>query len=104
MILSPAEWEIVALSLQVAGVAVVASLPFGMALAYALARRRVPLSFLVENLIQLLLVLPPVVTGVLLLIAGRKGRWGDGWRGRWGFRWPSAGSEPRWRQRSSRFR
>ena len=68
MILSPAEWEIVVLSLQVAGVAVVASLPFGMALAYALARRRVPLSFLVENLIQLPLVLPPVVTGLLLLI------------------------------------
>ncbi len=82
MILSPAEWEIVALSLQVAGVAVVASLPFGMALAYALARRRVPLSFLVENLIQLPLVLPPVVTGLLLLIVlgpeGPVGRWLEG--------------------------
>jgi molybdate transport system permease protein len=82
MILSPAEWEIVALSLQVAGVAVAASLPFGMALAYALARRRVPLSFLVENLIQLPLVLPPVVTGLLLLIVlgpeGPVGRWLDG--------------------------
>ena len=82
MILSPAEWEIVVLSLQVAGVAVVVSLPFGMALAYALARRRVPLSFLVENLIQLPLVLPPVVTGLLLLIVlgpeGPVGRWLEG--------------------------
>ena len=59
-----------------------ASLPFGMALAYALARRRVPLSFLVENLIQLPLVLPPVVTGLLLLIVlgpeGPVGRWLEG--------------------------
>ncbi len=82
MILSPAEWEIVVLSLQVAGAAVAASLPFGMALAYALARRRVPLSFLVENLIQLPLVLPPVVTGLLLLIVlgpeGPVGRWLEG--------------------------
>lgn len=81
MILSPAEWEIVALSLQVAGVAVAVSLPFGMALAYALARRRVPLAFLIENLIQLPLVLPPVVTGLLLLMVlgpeGPVGRWLD---------------------------
>ena len=82
MILSPAEWEIVVLSLQVAGVAVAASLPFGMALAYGLARRRVPVPFLVENLIQLPLVLPPVVTGLLLLIVlgpeGPVGRWLEG--------------------------
>ena len=82
MILSPAEWEIVVLSLQVAGAAVAASLPFGMALAYGLARRRVPAPFLVENLIQLPLVLPPVVTGLLLLIVlgpeGPVGRWLEG--------------------------
>ena len=82
MILSPDEWKIVALSLQVAGVAVGVSLPFGMAMAYALARRRMPFPFLVENLIQLPLVLPPVVTGLLLLIVlgpeGPVGRWLEG--------------------------
>ena len=73
------EWEIVGLSLRVAGVAVAASLLPGMAVAYALARRRMPLRFLVENLIQLPLVLPPVVTGLLLLVAlgpgSAVGRW-----------------------------
>jgi molybdate transport system permease protein len=77
--LTPAEWQVVWLSLQVAALAVGVSLPFGMALAYALARRRVPLRFLVENMVQLPLVLPPVVTGLLLLIVlgpeGVIGRW-----------------------------
>ncbi len=82
MILSPAEWEVVVLSLRVAVAAVAVSLPFGIALAYALARRRMPLAFVVENLIQLPLVLPPVVTGLLLLILlgpeGPVGRWLEG--------------------------
>ena len=82
MILSPAEWEIVVLSLRVAGGAVAVSVPFGIALAYALARRRMPVPFVVENLIQLPLVLPPVVTGLLLLIVlgpeGPVGRWLEG--------------------------
>ncbi len=69
MILTPEEWAIILLSLRVAAVAVALSLLPGLALAYALARRRVPFPFLVENLIQLPLVLPPVVTGLLLLLA-----------------------------------
>ena len=68
MILSPEEWEVVALSVRVALLAVGISLPFGMAVAFILARRRSPLLFVVENLVQLPLVLPPVVTGLLLLI------------------------------------
>lgn len=67
--LTPAEWSAIGLSLRVASVAVVASLPVGVALAYGLARRRIPFPFLVDNLIQLPLVLPPVVTGLLLLYA-----------------------------------
>lgn len=82
MILSPAEWEVVLLSLRVAGAAVALSWPFGMALAYVLARRRGAVPFLVENLIQVPLVLPPVVTGLLLLIVlgpeGPVGRWLEG--------------------------
>ena len=82
MILSPAEWEVVVLSLRVAVAAVAVSLPFGIALAYALARRRMPLTFVVENLIQVPLVLPPVVTGLLLLILlgpeGPVGQWLEG--------------------------
>ena len=77
--LTPEEWEVVGLSLRVAGGAVLASLPVGVALAYGLARRRIPARFLVENLVQLPLVLPPVVTGLLLLIVlgpeGMVGRW-----------------------------
>ncbi len=68
MLLSPEEWEVVALSLRVAVVAVLASFPFGLLIAYGLARRRMPASFLVENLIQIPLVLPPVVTGLLVLM------------------------------------
>lgn len=57
-----------ALSLRVAGVATLLSLPLGVALAYGLARRKVPGAFLVENLIQIPLVVPPVVTGYALLL------------------------------------
>ncbi len=67
--LSNAEWEVVLLSARVASVAVLVSLPFALALSYLLARRRFPFAFAVENLVQLPLVLPPVVTGLLLLFA-----------------------------------
>lgn len=80
--LTAAEWDVIRLSLQVAGTAVLVSLPFAILIAYALARRRIPFSFLVENLIQLPLVLPPVVTGLLLLVVlgpeGVIGRWLEG--------------------------
>jgi molybdate transport system permease protein len=69
--MQPEEWGIILLSVQVAGVAILLSLPLGIWLAHGLARDRIRLPFLVENLVQLPLVLPPVVTGfVLLLVLG----------------------------------
>ncbi|WP_236710694.1 molybdate ABC transporter permease subunit [Novosphingobium barchaimii] len=67
--LSPAEWEVLILSLKVSGVAIVAALPASFALAWVLARWRFPGKVLVDALVHLPLVLPPVVTGWLLLIA-----------------------------------
>jgi molybdate transport system permease protein len=79
MSLSPAEWEIVALSLKVSGVAVLACLPLAFGLAWLLARGRFPGRVLLDALVHLPLVLPPVVTGWLLLLAfgnnGPAGRW-----------------------------
>ena len=72
--LSPEEQEAVRLSLQVSLVAVAASLPFGLALGWLLARRQFIGKSAVETLVNLPLVLPPVVTGYLLLVAcGRRG-------------------------------
>jgi molybdate transport system permease protein len=72
--LSPDEWNAVRLSLKVATVAMVASLPFGIAVALLLARRDFWGKSLVNGLVHLPLVLPPVVTGYLLLLAfGRRG-------------------------------
>lgn len=65
--MSEAEWEVVKLSMRVASVAVLISLPAALGLSYVLARRKFPFAFLVENLVQIPLVLPPVVTGMLLL-------------------------------------
>ncbi len=67
--LGPEEWQAVALSLRVAIVATVASLPLGIAVAWVLARKRFPGHALLNGLVHLPLVLPPVVTGYLLLIA-----------------------------------
>ena len=67
--LTPAEWEIVALSLRVALVAAVASLPLAVAAGWLLARRRFPGKAVLDALIHLPLVLPPVVVGYLLLVA-----------------------------------
>ena len=72
--LSPAEWQAVRLTLLVAAVAVMASLPLGIALGWLLARRNFPGKFLIETVVNLPLVLPPVVTGYLLLLTfGRQG-------------------------------
>ncbi len=72
--LSPEEWTAVRLSLWVAGVASVASLPFGIAVAWLLARRQFWGKTIVNGLVHLPLILPPVVTGyVLLLLFGRQG-------------------------------
>lgn len=76
--LSPEEWQAVALSLRVSTVAVMASLPFGLLVAYALARWRFPGRGLLNVLVHLPLVLPPVVTGYLLLLTfGRRGMIGQ---------------------------
>ena len=69
MILSPDEWAIVGLSLKVSGVAIVCARPVAFALAYVLARGQFPGKILVDALVHLPLVLPPVVVGWLLLIA-----------------------------------
>ena len=74
MMLSTAEWAIVGLSLKVSLVAVLATLPVAYALAWLLARRRFPGRLLLDALVHLPLVVPPVVTGWLLLILfGRNG-------------------------------
>ncbi len=79
MAITPEEWEVIALSLKVSGVAVAGSLPIAFGLAWLLARRRFPGRILVDALVHLPLVLPPVVTGWLLLLAfgntGPAGRW-----------------------------
>lgn len=75
--LSPEEWTAVALSVRVAAVATAFSLPLGIAVAWLLARKNFPGKALLNAVIYLPLVLPPVVTGYLLLIAfGRRGIFG----------------------------
>lgn len=77
--LSPAEAEALALSARVALCATLLCLPSGIALAWLLARREFPGKFLVNALIQLPMVLPPVVPGyLLLLLLGTQGPVG-GW-------------------------
>jgi molybdate transport system permease protein len=72
--LSPAEWQAVALSLRVAFWATLASLPLAVFVAHALARWRFPGRQLLNGLVHLPLILPPVVTGYLLLVTfGRRG-------------------------------
>ncbi len=72
--LTPDEWETLRLSLFVATAAVAGSLPLGMALAWLLARKSFWGKTLLETAINLPLVLPPVVTGYLLLVLlGRRG-------------------------------
>src|SRR5215468_2174070 len=72
--LSPEEWTAVRLSLRVATVAMLASLPFGIAVAYLLARGRFPGKAILSGIVFLPLILPPVVTGYLLLLSfGRRG-------------------------------
>lgn len=66
--LGPQEWQAVRLSLWVAGVSTLASLPFAVAVAWLLARRRFPGHGLLSGLVHLPLILPPVVTGYLLLV------------------------------------
>src|SRR5215216_7320350 len=72
--ISSAEWTAVLLSLRVAVIATLVATPFGIALAWLLARREFPGKLLLDSLVHLPLVLPPVVTGYLLLLTfGRRG-------------------------------
>jgi molybdate transport system permease protein len=93
--LTPDEWSIVALSLKVSVVAVVLTLPLSYALAWVLARRRFPGLILLDALVHLPLVVPPVVTGwLLLLLFGRHGPVGGWLEAQFGitlvFRWTGA--------------
>ena len=93
--LSPEEWTALRLSLRVALVAVAASLPLGLAVAYLLARGRFWGKSLLDTLVHLPLILPPVVTGYLLLIGfGRRGPIGSFLAEQFGivlsFRWTGA--------------
>ena len=85
VLLTPAEWAIVGLSLKVGGVAMLVTLPVAFALAWLLARVRFPGRILVDAIIHLPLVVPPVVTGWLLLLAfapnGPIGGWLEAWFG-----------------------
>lgn len=76
--LGPAEWQAVRLSLRVGLIATLASLPLGILTAYALARWSFPGKQILNGLVHLPLILPPVVTGYLLLITfGRRGSVGQ---------------------------
>jgi molybdate transport system permease protein len=78
-ILSPAESQALLLSLRVSGVAIACALPFAFVTALFLARTRFPGKTLVDGIIHLPLVLPPVAVGFLLLMAfGTRGPVG-GW-------------------------
>lgn len=69
-----AEWAVVMLSLRVSLAAVLVTMPIAYGLAWVLARRRFPGLMLLDALVHLPLVLPPVVTGwLLLLVFGRTG-------------------------------
>jgi molybdate transport system permease protein len=72
--LTPQELDAIVLSLQVATFATLASLPLGIAVAFVLARCTFPGKMMLNGLVHLPLVLPPVVTGyALLVLLGRRG-------------------------------
>ncbi len=71
-------WQIVSLSLRVAGIAIIVALPVAFIVARILARFNFPGKSLAQAIITMPLVLPPVVTGYLLLILfGARGRSGE---------------------------
>ncbi len=93
--LTPEEWSALGLSLKVSVVATLCSLPFGILIAHILARKRFPGHGLLNGLVHLPLILPPVVTGYLLLLGfGRNGPFGaalEDWFGiTFAFRWTGA--------------
>ena len=93
--LSPAETEAILLSLRVALWAVSVSLPFGIAVAWVMARCDFPGKTLANAILHLPLVVPPVVVGyILLVVLGRKGLIGawlnDAFGLTFGFSWRGA--------------
>ncbi|MGK7754308.1 MULTISPECIES: molybdate ABC transporter permease subunit [unclassified Roseovarius] len=92
--LSEVEWAALTLSLKVSAWAVVISLPPAIAVAWVLARKRFPGKALLSALVHLPLVLPPVVTGYLLLLTfgmnGVLGRLLADWGIVLAFRWTGA--------------
>ncbi len=92
---SPSEWTAIALSVRVALVAVLCSLPLAIGLGYLLARSSFPGKAVLDGVLHMPLVLPPVVTGYLLLLAfGRQGPIGaflyDAFGFTFAFRWTGA--------------
>lgn len=94
MDLTSEDWVAITLSLKVAAVATLAALPPGIAIAWLLARKTFPGKMLLNGLVHLPLILPPVVTGYLLLVLfGRKGLFGPLLEGAglvFSFRWTGA--------------
>src|SRR6476469_2088990 len=95
MTLSPEEWTAVRLSLRVATVATLASQPFGVAIGMLLARGRFWGHAVLNGLVLMPLILPPVVTGyILLILFGRRGPIGSFLADHFGivfsFRWTGA--------------
>src|SRR6476659_5388637 len=93
--ITSAEWTAILLSLRVAVIATLVATPFGIALAFLLARRDFWGKSLVDTLVHLPLIMPPVVTGYLLLILfGRRGPIGEFLEQTFGivfaFRWTGA--------------
>jgi molybdate transport system permease protein len=93
--LTPDEWVAIRLSIRIAIVATVVALPFGIAVAWLLARKDFWGKALLDGIVHLPLVLPPVVTGYLLLITfGRRGPIGaflaDNFGVVFSFRWTGA--------------
>lgn len=95
MTLGPAEWAAVWLSLRVAIVAVLCALPLAIWIAHVLARKTFPGKQVLNGVVHLPLVLPPVVTGYLLLVLfGTQGPLGSLLQNTFGlvfaFRWTGA--------------
>jgi molybdate transport system permease protein len=81
--LTAEDWQAVWLSVRVSLAAVALSLPFGVAAGWVLARKSFPGKALAETVLNLPLVMPPVVTGLLLLyLLGKRG-----WVGYWLYQW-----------------
>jgi molybdate transport system permease protein len=92
---SPDEWTAIFLSLRVATVATIFAVPFAILAAYALARWKFPGKILLDSVLHLPLVMPPVVTGYLLLLTfGKQGAVGkllnDLFGFTFSFRWTGA--------------